>query len=93
TLYRFDALEEFILAKIKHPYDDNAQSLSPEQQMNLRHFLQKIEDLKAKFIVKVANHYQSARLTPKAIASPFDTVEDIKTEKRQSFSAHPAHTN
>ncbi|WP_151798082.1 hypothetical protein [Acinetobacter bereziniae] len=92
TLYRFDALEEFISAKIKHPYDESEQSLSPEQQMNLRHFLQKIEDLKAKFIVKVANHYQSARLTPKAIASPFDIIEDIKTDKRQSFSSHPSHT-
>ncbi|KAF1022833.1 MAG: hypothetical protein GAK29_03090 [Acinetobacter bereziniae] len=93
TFYRFDALEDFISAKLKHPYDENEQVLSPEQQMNLRHFLQKIEDLKAKFIVKVANHYQSARLTPKAIASPFDNIDHIKTEKRSILNSNPPQSN
>ena len=54
--------------------------------MNLRHFLQKVEDLKAKFIVKVANHYKSARLTPKVVESPFD---NSKTAQSQSFSTKP----
>ena len=72
TLHRLDALEKFIAAKIQHPYDENQQILSPEEQMNLRHFSQKLEDLTAKFITKVANHYQSSRLTPKVVESPFD---------------------
>ena len=61
--------------------------------MNLRHFLQKVEDLKSKFIVKVANHYKSARLTPKQIASPFDMHDNIKIEQRQAFSnkTNPEH--
>lgn len=93
TFCRIDALENFISAKLKHPYDENEQIMSPEEQMNLRHFLQKVEDLKSKFIVKVANHYKSARLTPKQIASPFDTYDNIKTEQRQAFSskANPEH--
>lgn len=93
TFCRIDALENFISAKLKHPYDENEQIMSPEDQMNLRHFLQKVEDLKSKFIVKVANHYKSARLTPKQIASPFDTYDNIKTEQRQAFSskANPEH--
>lgn len=93
TFCRIDALEGFISAKLKHPYDENEQIMSPEEQMNLRHFLQKVEDLKSKFIVKVANHYKSARLTPKQIASPFDTHDNIKTEQRQAFNskANPEH--
>lgn len=93
TFCRIDALEGFISAKLKHPYDENEQIMSPEEQMNLRHFLQKVEDLKSKFIVKVANHYKSARLTPKQIASPFDTHENIKTEHRQAFNSkvNPEH--
>ena len=51
--------------------------------MNLRHFSQKLDDLTAKFVTKVANHYQSAQLTPKVVDSPF---ENIKNEARQSFS-------
>ena len=93
TFCRIDALEGFISAKLKHPYDENEQIMSPEEQMNLRHFLQKVEDLKSKFIVKVANHYKSARLTPKQIASPFDTHDNIKTEHRQAFNSkvNPEH--
>lgn len=93
TFCRIDALEGFISAKLKHPYDENEQIMSPEEQMNLRHFLQKVEDLKSKFIVKVANHYKSARLTPKQIASPFDTHDNIKTEQRQASNSkvNPEH--
>ena len=83
TLNRLEALAQFIAAKIQHPYDENQQILSPEEQMNLRHFSQKLDDLTAKFVTKVANHYQSAQLTPKVVDSPF---ENIKNEARQSFS-------
>lgn len=87
TFYRFDALETFLLAKLKHPYDDNEQILSADEQMNLRHFLQKLEDLKSKFIVKVANHYKTAHLTQKVVDSPF---ENTKTEQRQQFNSKPS---
>ncbi|RZG83631.1 hypothetical protein EXE10_10745 [Acinetobacter sp. WCHAc060033] len=91
TFYRFDALESFISTKLQHPYDENEQIFSPEEQMNLRHFLQKVEDLKAKFIVKIANHYKTARLTPKVVESPFDNSNfNTKTEQRQSFNSKPS---
>jgi len=71
TLYRLDALNDFIQTKIQHPYRADGEVLSPEQQLNLRHFSQKIDDLSAKFISKVANHYKTAQLTPKVTPDPF----------------------
>ena len=40
--------------------------------MNLRHFSQKVDEITAKFIVKVANHYATAQLSVKSKPSPFD---------------------
>lgn len=86
TLHRLDGLSQFVNAKLQHPYDENEQALSPDEQMNLRHFSQKLDDLTAKSITKIANHYKTARLTPKVIASPF---ENSKPEQRQSLSSKP----
>ena len=58
--------------KIQHPYNAEGQVLTPDEQLNLRHFEQKIDDLKTKFIVKVANHYQTAQLSPKNTPTPLD---------------------
>ena len=44
-------------------------------------------DLMAKFIVKVANHYKTARLTPKEITSPFDS-DSSKPKVSPKSSAH-----
>lgn len=79
-LYRLDALEELIEAKIQHPYDENGEALSPDQQLDLRHFSQKLDDLKAKFLVKVANHYKTAKLSPKVISA--DPFAGMNTEER-----------
>lgn len=87
TLRRLDALAEFIQAKIQHPYDENGEALSPEEQLNLRHFSQKLDDLSAKFIVKAANHYKTARLTAKQVSSPFDSSA---APQRKSSAAKPA---
>ncbi len=94
SLHRLDALDRFIQNKIQNPYHADGTVFSPEEQLNLRHFSQKTDDLTAKFIVKVANHYKTARLTPVAVAtaSPLDTT---KTENHQAFhhkkptSTHP----
>ncbi|WP_445116440.1 hypothetical protein [Acinetobacter sp. WZC-1] len=82
TLHRLDALSAFIQTRIRHPYDDNGEILAPDEQLDLRHFAQKTDELAARFIVKAANHYPSARLTPKVPPSPFDTDA---TEKKQTF--------
>lgn len=86
TLHRLEALSQFVQAKLQHPYDENEHALSADEQLNLRHFSQKLDDLTAKSVTKIANHYKSARLTPKVVASPF---ENTKTEQRQSFSSKP----
>src|SRR5690606_18218028 len=100
TLYRLDALNDFIQTKIQHPYRADGEVLSPEQQLNLRHFSQKIDDLSAKFISKVANHYKTAQLTPTIETDPFVgmSTEDrstqiSKAEKPQKPSKSRLSTN
>ncbi|OTG67299.1 hypothetical protein [Acinetobacter silvestris] len=90
TLHRLDALSNFIQAKIQQPYHPDGVIFTPDEQLNLRHFAQKLDDLTAKFVVKVANHYKSARLTQKEITSPFD---NITTESRQAFRPKPNHSD
>jgi len=62
-LHRTQALVSYLEQQKKHPYTAAGELLSPEEQINLRNFLQKADDLFAKLIVKTANHYQTAQLT------------------------------
>ncbi|KYQ82706.1 hypothetical protein AWW72_17405 [Acinetobacter sp. NRRL B-65365] len=62
-LHRTQALVNHLEQQKKHPYTATGELLSPEEQINLRNFLQKADDLFAKLIVKTANHYQTAQLT------------------------------
>ena len=62
-LHRTQALIDYLEEQKKHPYTDSGELISPEEQINLRNFSQKAEDLFAKLIVKTANHYQTAQLT------------------------------
>jgi len=62
-LHRTQALVDYLEQQKKHPYTAAGELLSPEEQINVRNFLQKADDLFAKLIVKTANHYQSAQLT------------------------------
>ena len=80
TLYRLHALNDFINAKISTPVSETSPPLSTEARLNLYHFSDKLDDLTAKFIVKVANHYQTAQVTPKTPPSPFEpqTLEVTK---------------
>lgn len=70
TLHLFDELKISIQQKIQHPYQEDGEIMTPEQQQNLRLFQQKIEEFHSKFIVKVANHYQTAQLSPKVVERP-----------------------
>ena len=87
SLHRLDALSLFITQKIQHPYHEDGTVFTPDEQLNLRHFSQKLDDLMAKFIVKVDNHYKTARLTPKEITSPFDS-DSSKPKVSPKSSAH-----
>ncbi len=87
TLHRLDGLNVFIQQRIQHPYHEDGSPMSPDEQLNQRHFAQKLDDLTSKFVVKVANHYKSARLTPKEIPSPFDGAAP---EKKQSLKSSTA---
>ena len=88
TLHRLEALSTYIQHKLQHPFHADGSELTAEEQLNLRHFSQKLDDLRAKFIVKVANHYQSAKLSKVEIANPLDgahatppTSPHLKTHK------------
>ena len=62
-LHRTQALTDYLEQQRKHPYTATGELISPEEQINLRNFSQKTDDLFAKLIVKTANHYQTAQLT------------------------------
>ena len=85
TLHRFDALKAFITHKIQHPYAADGTVFQPEKQQQLRLIQQKIDDLHSKFIVKVANHYQTAQVIPlQMTATVNDMVTPIKAELQQA---------
>lgn len=86
TLNRLDALALYIQAKLKNPVDENGDALSVDEQMSLRHFEQKLEDLTAKFITKAANHYKFARIHKAEIDSPFDTPEMTNQSAKRFFN-------
>ena len=94
TLLRLDALDTFIQDKIQHPYNAEGEALPAEEQLNMRHFSQKLDDLRSKFIVKVANHYKTARLTVKEIPSPLDDVQLPNSQKKNAYHKPSAdHTS
>ncbi|RKG33283.1 hypothetical protein [Acinetobacter tianfuensis] len=93
TFYRLDALSSFIQAKIQHPYNAEGEVLSPEEQLNIRHFSQKIDELSAKFIVKAANHYKTARLSAAIAPSPLDNDAPAQQAANKAYSKPSADSN
>lgn len=86
-LHRFQALLHYLALQRQHPYDDTGALLSPEEQIHLRHFAEKAEDLFSKLIVKIANHYQSAYLS-----SPYthpQTDSDLEPRDRTMEATQP----
>ena len=83
TLIRLEALDQALEKQLKSSMNPLGEPLSSENLLNLRHFKQKLEDLSAKFITKVANHYKTARLKRVQVSSPFDeSTSTASTEKR-----------
>lgn len=92
TLHRLEALSAYIQQKQQHPYHVDGSELTPEEQLNLRHFSQKLDDLTAKFIVKVANHYQSAKLKKVEVANPLDGATSTP-HIAPHVKSHPTHAS
>ncbi|NHB56432.1 hypothetical protein G9F32_00070 [Acinetobacter sp. 194] len=88
TLHRLDALAQYVQAKIKHPYNDNGEALTQETLLSLKHFQQKLEDLTAKFITKVANHYKNARIRKVEMSSPLDSDLPQNNSAKRFFNAN-----
>lgn len=83
SLIRLEALDHFLANKLKYKSDENGEEISTEESVSIRHFRQKLEDLTAKFVTKVANHYKTARLTPVVTSSALDSDSTTyKTENR-----------
>ena len=89
-MYRLEALEKYLQDKLQHPQHEDGVLLSADEQLNLRHFSQKLEDLQAKFIVKVANHYQTAQLTQVAVNNPLEGAP-VATATSAPSAPHPHH--
>ena len=81
-------IEKYLQDKLQHPQHEDGALLSADEQLNLRHFSQKLEDLQAKFIVKVANHYQTAQLTQVAVNNPLEGAP-VATATSAPSAPHP----
>lgn len=86
ALHELDALSEYIEQKIQHPYHEDGSIINPEEQLNIRNFAQHIDDLHAKFITKIANHYKTAQLTPMVVKdNPLESFEETTTQNIVNF--------
>lgn len=72
TLLRLEQLKKHLIQKKKQLLESETTE-SLEQENNIRLFQQKLDDITAKFVTKVANHYKTARLTEPLTASPFES--------------------
>lgn len=77
-LFRFDELNTAIQVSLKQV--SNEETKSAQHLAQLRAFSLKLEEIQAKFIVKSANHYQTAKVTTIKAPSPLDPpmITDIK---------------
>ncbi|KOR16063.1 hypothetical protein ABW55_05890 [Acinetobacter sp. C15] len=92
-LHKVERLSHFIQQKRQHPYHATGEMFSPEEQIALRQFAEKIEDMHAKLIVRVANHYQSAHPLPAApVASPLEP-QLAHTPTAQIANSTPQHSH
>lgn len=71
-LSRTQALADYLEQKKRLANNPLGEELDQEQLINLRNFTQKTDDLFAKLIVKVANHFQTAQMVPVVKSSPFE---------------------
>lgn len=90
-LYKMERFNNFIQQKRQNPYHDSGEMISPEEQINLRNFSQKLDDLYAKLIVKIANHYQSAQRLPIEIVSPLDPQAQTAFSQKQALASESTH--
>lgn len=88
TLIRLESLDQALEKKLKHPINEHGEAMTSEEILNLRHFSQKLEDLTAKFVTKVANHYKTARLSPVAVISPLDGSQVNQRDQNRFFNDH-----
>lgn len=93
TLARLEQLDLALEQQLQQSIDASGHALAPEQTLNIRHFQQKLQDLTAKFITKVANHYQTAQIRAMHSPSPFDdstdTAPNSVSEKRSPRATDP----
>ena len=79
SLFRFDALDRAIQEAMRQSSDQDAPNAQHLAQLRAMHI--KLDEHHAKFIVKAANHFQSAQVSPIVAPSPFDTpmITDNRT--------------
>ena len=81
SLHRLDALSQYIAQAQKTAQHTDGTVFSADEHLKYRHFVQKLDDLHGKFIVKVANHYPTARLSY-ATQEPTPLDTGMRTEQR-----------
>lgn len=76
-LHRMSALIDFLHSRCNHPYTTQGEILSPEEQINLRNFVKKTDDVFGRLISKIANHYKNIDFDMPM--EPYDRTMDVPT--------------
>ena len=87
-LFKLSALQERLVQQKQIQRTEGSTLSSTEEQREIQHFSEKVDDLFAKLIVKIANHYQSAQR--KVVATPLDQDTDniMKFKSKPSQGQH-----
>ncbi|MFT4021156.1 MAG: hypothetical protein QM666_06545 [Acinetobacter sp.] len=92
-LFKFDQLQQHLANKKTSNAQNETTITSPEQSRQLQHFSEKVDDLFAKLIVKIANHYQSAQRKVSTSPSPFDQEKDNILQFKSKSAAQKNHVS
>ncbi|MCH7337516.1 hypothetical protein [Acinetobacter sp. NIPH 2699] len=74
-MHRMSALTDFIENQRRNPYSAEGDIISPEQQIDLRKFVQKTDDVFGRLITKIANHYKNIDF--EMPMEPYDRTMDV----------------
>ncbi|MHA3079195.1 hypothetical protein [Acinetobacter sp. ANC 5502] len=93
-LIKFEALELDLAEQAKVYKEENQVFTSVDEQRAFKHFSVKLDDLFSKFIVKTANHYQTAQRKVIEPETPFDApAPQAQTASHSGLHLHKATTS
>lgn len=91
-LFKLSALQKRLIEKKQIQQSEGTTFSSADEQREMLHFSEKVDDLFAKLIIKVANHYQTAQR--KVVATPLDQDSEnlVRFKSKTNHAQHHVST-